>query len=238
METHILNKSWILVNDENDQKISYRFRETNKELLISVDGNAKKGEWELLEDGNSIYISADEIRRTFKYSFIDDTVLALKLDNNNSEFIIFFNENAQDRFKDNTLNTIKNYLNDRVKINISRHLIENDVFSQSFPTQWSEPIYVSDTFTLGNYPKLEYELDVIKDKIQFLKTKSHAAEIFIAYCEKRSVSVEISKFNKPLLEHLNNQKFPIALIEKIFKEHRNKPIFLQEFKIFLQQQIS
>jgi hypothetical protein len=67
METHILNKSWILVNDENDQKISYRFRETNKELLISVDGNAKKGEWELLEDGNSIYISADEIRRTFKY---------------------------------------------------------------------------------------------------------------------------------------------------------------------------
>lgn len=238
METYILNKSWILVNEENDQKITYRFREINNELLISVDGNAKKGEWELLEDGNSIYISADEIARTFKYSFIDDTVLALKLDNNNSEFVLFFNESAESRFKDNTLTTIKNYLNDRVKINISRHLIDNDIFSQTFPTQWSESICISDTFTSGNYPKLEHELDVIKDKIQFLNTKSHAAEIFIAYCEKRSVSTEISKFNKPLLEHLNNQKFPIALIEKIFKEHRNKPVFLQEFKFFLQQQIS
>jgi hypothetical protein len=237
LENHILNKTWILVDEDNEQKVTYRFQEKNDQIIIAVDGRGTLGTWQFLEDGKSLMIQVSDAVWIFKHSFIDDTVLALKLDNDKSEFVVFFNENAQDRFKDNTLNTIRHYLKDRVKDNLPAGPIADDRFSKTYPTNWSEPIIISTSFSIDNFPELEGQIGIINEKIGYLKTNSHVAEIVIAYCEKRSVPVEVSKFNKEFLEHLNNQKFPIALIDKIFKEHKYRVDFIEEFKTFLKTQI-
>jgi hypothetical protein len=237
LETHILNKAWILVDEDNKKKVTYRFRKKNEEIIVGVDGKVTRGKWEFLEDGNSLLIQILDEPLIFKHSFIDDTVLALKLDNDKSEFVVFFNEKEEKRFKDNTLNTIRHYLKDRVKDNLPEGPIVHDRFSKTYPTHWSEPIIISASFSIDNFPELEGQIGIINDKIGYLKTKSHAVEILIAYCEKRSVPVEISKFNKEFLEHLNNQKFPIALIDKIFKEHKYRVDFTEEFKEYLREQI-
>jgi hypothetical protein len=237
LQTHILNKPWILVDEDNEKKVTYRFQEKNNEIIIAVDGRGTLGTWQFLEDGKSLMIQVSDAVWIFKHSFIDDTVLALKLDNDKSEFVVFFNENAQDRFKDNTLNTIRHYLKDRVKDNLSEGPIEQDRFSITYPTHWSLPIHISASFNIENFPELGGELAIINGKVGYLKTKSHAGEILIAYCEKRSVPAEISKFNKEFLEHLNNQKFPIALIDKIFNEHKHYSDFTSEFKEYLKERI-
>jgi hypothetical protein len=237
LETHILNKAWVLVDENNEQKVTYRFQEKDAEIIIGVDARGTIGKWQFLEDGKSLMIQVSDAVWIFKHSFIDETVLALKLDNDKSEFVVFFNENAQDRFKDNTLYTIRHYLKDKVKDNLPGGPIDDDRFSKTYPIHWSNPIHISASFNIEFYPELEGEIAIINEKIGDLKTKSHAVEILIAYCEKRSVPVEISKFNKEFLEHLNNQKFPIALIDKIFKEHKFYTDFTSEFKEYLREQI-
>jgi hypothetical protein len=233
LKTHILNKVWILIDEENDKKVTYRFLEEKHQIIISVDGQANFGSWRFLEDGTSLLIKTPDDASVFKHSFIDDTVLALKLESDRSEFVVFVNENASERLHDNTLNSIRNYLRDKVRLGISGDIIAGDKFSITYPKEHSAQIHISTSFNCKYFPELEEHIAIINEKIGFLKTKSQVAEILIAYCEKRSVPSKISKFNKEFLEHLNNQKFPIALIDKIFKAHQSNSNFTSEFKEYL-----
>ncbi len=237
MESYIFNKSWVLVDEDSNLKIVYRFRQKNDEILISVDGHATRGIWEFLEDGKSIIIEVDQKTKIFKHGFIDDTVLALKLDNDKSEYVIFFNDDAYDRIGDNSLNTIKDYLQDKYNGGLVKKIISNETFSKTFPTNYSGPVIVSETFTQENYPELENVLVVINEKISYINTTDHAAQIIIDYSEKRSVAADLSKFNEELLHLLNSQKLPIALLDKLFAEHKFKPEFLAEFKEYLKSRI-
>jgi hypothetical protein len=238
LKTHILNKVWILIDEENDKKVTYRFQERKHQIIISVDGHADFGTWEFLEDGTSLLIKIPNNALVFKHSFIDETVLALKLDNHSSEFVVFVNENASERLHDNTLNSIRDYLRDQVRLGISGDIIARDKFSITYPNEHSAQIHISTSFNSKYFPELEEHISIINEKIGFLKTKSQVAEILIAYCERRSVPTKISKFNKEFLEHLDNHKFPIALIDKIFKAHQSNSNFTSEFKDYLRANIS
>jgi hypothetical protein len=237
LETYIFNKSWVLVDEDSNLKIVYRFRQKNDEILISVDGSAKRGTWEFLEDGKSIIIEVEQETKIFKHGFIDDTVLALKLDNDKSEYVVFFNDDVHDKIGDNSLNTIKDYLQDKYNGGLVKKIISNDTFSKTFPTHWPNPVVVAETFNQENYPELENVLEVINEKISNINTTDHAAQIVIAYSEKRSVPADLSKYNKELLDLLNNQKLPIAFLDKIFAGHKFKPAFIEEFKEYLQSRI-
>lgn len=238
LKTHILNKVWILIDEENDKKITYRFQEENHQIIISVDGQADFGTWRFLDDGTSLLIKHSNQGWVFNHCFIDDKVLALKLENDRSEFVVFVNENAFERLHDTTLNSIRDYLRDQVRLGVSGEIIAGNKFSITYPKEHSAQIHISTSFNSKYYPELEEHISIINDKIGFLKTKIQVAEILIAYCERRSVPSKISKFNKEFLEHLNNHKFPIALIDKIFKAHQLNSNFTSEFKDYLRANIS
>ncbi len=76
--TVLTNKHWVLLNEEN-QKTVYIFREENNQLLISKNGKIEKGIWEYLGN-NSLLIDQTNGSYLFKHGFIDDSILALKID--------------------------------------------------------------------------------------------------------------------------------------------------------------
>lgn len=179
----------------------------------------------------------DNETKIFRHGFIDDTVLALKLDNDNTEYVVFFNDDKHQKIKENSLDTIKDYLKDKYEGGLKSKIIDNDIFSKTFPSTWNRPIINSDSFSPDNYPELKSELDILNSKLQHLVSKKFTSDIILAYSEKRTVSGELSKFNPQLLELLKNQKLPIELIDKIFAEHKYKSKFLEEYREYLRTQI-
>jgi hypothetical protein len=191
-----------------------------------------------LEDGKSLVIEVNNETKIFRHGFIDDIVLALKLDNDNSEYVVFFNDDKHHKIKENSLNTIKDYLKDQYEKGLVQKITVNDTFSKTFPSTWNKNILNSDSFSPDNYPELKGQLELLNKKLQHLTSKKYASDIILAFSEKRTVSCELSKFNTQLLELLKEQKLPIALFDKIFAEHKLKTAFLNDFREFLRANIA
>lgn len=92
--TLLIDQHWVVVDEISDSKTVYIFR-ANNELLISQNGKVEKARWEYLGN-NSLLIDKKEGSFLFKHGFIDENILALKVDNK-EEFAIFFNENKLGR---------------------------------------------------------------------------------------------------------------------------------------------
>ncbi len=191
-----------------------------------------------MEDGKSLVIEVNNETKIFRHGFIDDIVLALKLDNDNSEYVVFFNDDKHHKIKENSLNTIKDYLKDQYEKGLVQKITVNDTFSKTFPSTWNKNILNSDSFSPDNYPELKGQLELLNKKLQHLTSKKYASDIILAFSEKRTVSCELSKFNTQLLELLKEQKLPIALFDKIFAEHKLKTAFLNDFREFLRANIA
>lgn len=86
----LTDKSWVLLDDINNSKRVFIFKR-NKQLIISTNGLVEKGNWEFINK-DSLLIETEGLRLLFKHGFIDDIVLALKLDSK-SEYALFVNEN-------------------------------------------------------------------------------------------------------------------------------------------------
>jgi hypothetical protein len=85
----LTNQHWVLVTEDIRQKIVYIFRD-NEELLISRNGKIEKGHWEYI--GNeSLVIESKSEYYLFKHGFLDNNILALKLDGN-KEYAVFIAE--------------------------------------------------------------------------------------------------------------------------------------------------
>lgn len=87
--TILTNQQWVLIESINEAKYVYIFR-TNNELLISKDGKVEKAKWEYLGN-NSLLIDRKEESLIFKVGFVDENILALKIDSKD-EYSIFINE--------------------------------------------------------------------------------------------------------------------------------------------------
>lgn len=89
--TLLKNQSWILLNENLEEKNVFIFRDNN-ELLISKNGRVEKAKWEYL--GNeSLLIDRNDGSFLFKHGFFDQSVLALKVDGD-TEYAIFISETA------------------------------------------------------------------------------------------------------------------------------------------------
>lgn len=87
--TKLTNKPWVVINDIDNTKVVYIFRQSG-ELLISQDGRVEKAKWEYL-GFNSLLIDLKNESYLFKQGFFDDSILALKIDNKN-EYAFLVNE--------------------------------------------------------------------------------------------------------------------------------------------------
>lgn len=88
--TRLTNQHWVIVDDIDVSKKVYIFR-SNNELLISNNGKVEKAKWEYLGNG-SLLIDRGSDCYLFKNGFMDDNVLALKVDSKN-EYALLVNEN-------------------------------------------------------------------------------------------------------------------------------------------------
>lgn len=88
-ETLLTNHHWVSLNDIVDSKKVFIFR-ANKSLLVSDNGNVSKGNWEYLGN-NSILIETSDNSTLYKQGFIDEHVMALKIDGINGHYF-FINE--------------------------------------------------------------------------------------------------------------------------------------------------
>jgi len=88
--SNLTDQHWVVVDDINNIKSVYIFR-ANNELLISNNGKVEKAKWEYLGN-NSLLIDKKDDSYLFKHGFLDENILALKVDSKN-EYAFLVNEN-------------------------------------------------------------------------------------------------------------------------------------------------
>ncbi len=104
--TKLTNQHWVVVDEIANSKNVYIFR-TNNELLISQNGKVEKAKWEYLGN-NSLLIDKKEDSYLFKHGFLDENILALKVDSKD-EYAFLVNENKYDG-ELNSINKIADFL--------------------------------------------------------------------------------------------------------------------------------
>lgn len=87
----LLNKPWALIDsDLGIQRIIFK---SDKELVLSRDGNATKGKWEYLSEARSLLIDRGIDIILCKEEYVDESVLVLRKDGTKDGYIILANEN-------------------------------------------------------------------------------------------------------------------------------------------------
>lgn len=88
--TLFVDKPWVLIdNDENYHKYIFK---RNGELVMSINGSAQIGRWELLLSANSILIDRIADKLLVNHFFIDEGVMVLKIDGSISDYFVLANE--------------------------------------------------------------------------------------------------------------------------------------------------
>lgn len=129
--TLITSQHWIVLNELNKSKTVYIFR-NNNELLISNNGKIEKAKWEYLGK-NSLLIDRKNESLLFKHGFLDENILALKLDGKN-EYAFLVNENCFEK-ELNSIEKINQFLNEKyikIKTVKQKEQIENDIEKDEF----------------------------------------------------------------------------------------------------------
>ena len=104
--TNLINQHWVVIDDLMNSKSIYIFR-SNNELLISQNGKVEKAKWEYLGN-NSLLIDKKDSSLLFKHGFMDENILALKIDSK-EEYAFLVNENKY-KGELNSINNIINFL--------------------------------------------------------------------------------------------------------------------------------
>lgn len=119
--TLLTNQHWVVIDDVNQVKIVYIFRQNN-ELLISQNGKVEKAKWEYLGH-NSLLVDKKEESYLFKHGFFDENILALKIDSKD-EYAFLVNESKFDK-ELNSLENIFMFLNEKYIDPNSKQNIQN-----------------------------------------------------------------------------------------------------------------
>ncbi|KAB1070527.1 hypothetical protein F6U93_01840 [Tamlana haliotis] len=163
--TILLNKHWVILDEDTSRKSVFIFREKDNQLLISNDGEIEKGNWEYLGN-NSLLIDRKDGSFLFKHGFIDDYVLALKVDGK-KEYALLVNEQWFEK-ELKSLDKILYFLNERYidqqhDISIPKHLEENVSNEINDKKRIVKFIGYSGEFKIYTNKKVGYEIgDFIK----------------------------------------------------------------------------
>ena len=107
--TILLNKHWVIFDEILLSKSVYIFR-ANKELLISNDGKVQKAKWDYVGT-SALLIDIGDESYLFKHGFIDEDILALKLDGKD-EYALLINESSSMQ-ELNSIKSIIEFLSDK-----------------------------------------------------------------------------------------------------------------------------
>jgi hypothetical protein len=113
-ETLLVNQHWVMVDEITSTKTVYIFQRNNR-LLLSKDGAVEKAEWEMIDSYN-VLVTVGEKSFMFKHGFLDENVLALKLDGK-GEYALFCNENMSNR-ELNSVGYMETFLKEKYQVRV------------------------------------------------------------------------------------------------------------------------
>lgn len=232
--TVLTNKHWVVIDEVLNKKVVYIFREKNSQLLIAENGRIEKATWEYLGN-NSLLIDKGDGSYLFKHGFVDDTVLALKVDGSD-EYALLVNESKFDN-QLNSLNAILEFLDDKYssernqkKLTIpqQKNIVITEIVSENH-----QPVKL---FCSSDYPELDKNLEIIKELIQTIE-KEYVDEILISFCRNHSIHTRFIEANQAFTKMVVNGELPVELIEKLFLENRENNRFLVDLEGYIRESI-
>lgn len=122
----LVDKPWVVCEQDGGfQKIIFR---RDGRVHLSNDGNVTDGTWEYLPEAQSMLIDyGNGVKKLYRHQFMDDAVLALKIDGrlstNESDYFLLANEQIVDKLD------VRKYLEDKY-INFDEINIKPKPFSQ------------------------------------------------------------------------------------------------------------
>jgi len=223
----LTNKNWVLLSDEPNKKVVYIFSEKENLLRISENGKIRKGKWDYLGN-NSIELDIDNEPLLFKHAFLDEHLLALKLDGT-EEFALLINEPNYDNFL-NTIDKLNSFLEDT-------YLRQTNKSFTSSPRQVKNLTITSDQeFNPSDFPGLTLELETLKRKLQNYP-KQNIADIIVSYTKDHSLKNEWFKSNPKLCEDIVKQEIGLKEIEMLFSVSNTNINFQEHFQNFLRKEL-
>lgn len=107
-------RSWVAFNDVETKEV-YIFQEDGT-LIVSRNGKVTKTRWEYIAQNASLIIeNIDSDTYMLKPAYYDNKVLALQVDGT-SEYVILINENCTEELMLDSLENIRQYLEEQSKI--------------------------------------------------------------------------------------------------------------------------
>ena len=209
----ILNKHWVILDEETSIKSVFIFREKNNQLLISNDGKIEKGSWEYLGN-NSLLIDRKNGSFLFKHGFIDDYVLALKVDGKEEYALLVNEEYFEKQLK--TISKILKFLNEKyIEQKKSSIISIPNLILTNNPKKDIDNIETFDS--INNFSITINEINIPKKTLQEL----HVEKNFLLYSiEELDYYVKFYKsknypFYAALLLDKMKIEVPTRLIEKL-----------------------
>lgn len=121
----LINQHWVSVNEIANSKTVFIFRD-NEQLLISQNGRIERAKWEYV-GANSLIIDRNSESYLFKHGFLDETVLALKVDGTET-YALFVNETKYGKDV-NTVTDLTAFLKAKYLTNTTANFSKNGSFS-------------------------------------------------------------------------------------------------------------
>ena len=183
--TLLTNQHWVVIDDVDNVKQVYIFRQNN-ELLISKNGKVDKAKWEYLGD-NALLIDLKEESYLLKHGFFDENILALKIDGK-EEYALLVNETKYGHELNSSKSVIefltKKYINNTIQKSYQTKEV-NQLQGYSLKKITKANSFYS---TKDDEYIVEYD-DGIKGKV-FLKNNSEEA-YFIGKVDGRFFKTEV-----------------------------------------------
>ncbi len=177
--TLLTNQHWVVIDDIDNSKSVYIFR-NNNELLISQNGKVEKAKWEYLGN-NALLIDRKEESYLFKHGFFDENILALKIDSKD-EYAFLVNETKFEKELNNSLN-VAEFLNTYYLTNNLKRRIQ----SQAGISQQSDN-------TIIQHITPEYNLLKKADKVSLFGSKTE--NYYVEFKDGLSGEISVKSKNK------------------------------------------
>ena len=224
----LTNKHWIYLNEESESRITYIFREKENQLLISENGIIEKANWEYLGN-NSLIIDTKSGSYLYKHGFVDDKILALKIDGK-EEYAILVNEEI---FENNlkTIQIFEKFLktNYSTELNPKKVEIANVLRIEPEYKPITKINYEMVKFDTNLFPKLAGELKIIKEKFENYSKISNI-EILISFTKYHTIKAELYASNTEICESIVHNLIPIKTIVELFKRHKDDLEFVSDLE--------
>lgn len=228
--TVLSDKHWVIIDPENQKKTIFIFRRKNDQLLISNNGKIEKGTWEYLGN-NSLLIDRGGESFLFRHGFIDNQVLALKVDGT-EEYALLVNE---EKFQKNSLSVdlIIDYLNKKYLQQKLDGVLEIPAVSNN--PRGAEVNFIKFNWTFKDFripqdlrsalsldtPTLKYSIKEINYYIKYYKSPRYPffAALEITRRKEKLESTEIENLRKIAQFYYGTEDFD-EVFERMKKEDK------------------